>query len=170
LPRLNILDLLSSLFSREERVVFSRFTDPLGNFEIFYPKKWRFDRDIAVVEGKYTVCFESKESRFSVSVDASLPQDFDFERYAKEELEAPTSGIIASIKKRRFRSMPAYKREYAFSSGGKDYFGGGLMFFTGTTVFSLSWSALEKDREKQEAIFDHMLERLSLRRGFTLRK
>jgi hypothetical protein len=69
-----------------------------------------------------------------------------------------------------FRGMPAYKREFSYSSGSKDFFGGGLMFFTGDSVFSLYWTAPEKDRERQEAIFEHMIDKLSMHSGLHIRK
>jgi hypothetical protein len=162
--------MLKSLFSRDQTVVFTRFTDPLANFDIFYPKRWRFDRDVAVVDGKYSISFEGGDSRFSVSVDVSIPAGFDFDSYAKKELESPTSGIIATVRKKMFRGMPAYKREFSYSSGSKDFFGGGLMFFTGDSVFSLYWTAPKKDKEKQEAIFEHMVQRLSIHSGLHIRK
>lgn len=170
MPRGDILDMLMSLFSRDQTVIFTRFIDPLGNFEIFYPKDWRFDRDVAVVDGKYSISFEKKESRFTISADISLPAGFDFGSYAKEELESPSSGIIATVRKKMFRGMPAYKREFSYCSGGRDFFGGGLMFFTGESVFSLSWSAPEKDRERQEAIFQHMIDKLIVHHGLHIRK
>lgn len=168
--RFNIPDILSAFFPREERIVFTVFRDPLCNFEIYHPKGWKYDKNIAVVDGKYTVSFASRDNQFTIAVDASLPAGFDFNKYAKAELESPESGIHASIKKQRFRGMPAYRREYSYSSGGKDYFGGGLMFFTGKAVFSLSWSAPEADREKMEAVFGHMLDKLKLYEGFSIRK
>lgn len=170
MQRYNLIDIIMSFFSKDESIIFTKFTDPLGNFEIFYPKKWKFDRDIAVVDGRYGVTFESGDHHFTVSVDASIPKKFDFRKYAKKELESPESGIIASIKERAFRGMDAYEREYCFTSGRKDFFGGGLMFFTGNAVFSLSWSAPEKEREKMEAVFKHMLEKLTIYSGFSIRK
>ncbi|MBU0533122.1 hypothetical protein KKB44_06535 [Candidatus Micrarchaeota archaeon] len=152
-----------NLFSRDEKIIFSRFVDPLGNFEIFHHKTWKYDEDIAVVDGKYLISFESKDARFVVSVDASLASDFNFDAYAKEEIDSPTSGIHASVKKRSFRNMPAYEREYLYESAGKNYFGGGLIFFTGTLVISLSWTAPEKQKEKYESIFRHMIEKLHVR-------
>ncbi len=143
------------------------FKDPLGNFEISYPKGWKHDKDIAVVEGKYTISFESGDRSITVYVDAALKPDFRFSEYEKKELESPTAGIIADVKKSKFRGMPAYKREYAYESGGKAYFGGGLMFHTGMTVFSLSWSAPEKKREEFKKILDHVLDTLVIRLGFT---
>ena len=116
----NILDVISSFFSRDKTIVFSNFMDPLGNFEIYYPKKWSYDRDIAVSDGKYAISFEKGDTRFTIAVDISIPRDFDFRKYAKAELEDPTSGILTTAKKSHFRNMPAYRRDYSYESGGKD--------------------------------------------------
>lgn len=147
---------------------YARFQDPLGDFEISYPKDWRYDRDIAVVDGKYSVSFESSEATFTINVDTSIPVKFDFRRFAKKELEGPESGIYAKMEKAQFRKMPAYKRGYSFCSGGKDYFGGGLMFFTGKAVFSISWSAPCRKEEEYQAIFDHMVGSIALGEGFLI--
>ncbi|HSB47479.1 MAG TPA: hypothetical protein VLD37_05675 [Candidatus Bilamarchaeum sp.] len=149
---------------------FQLFRDNLGNFEIFYPNGWKFDEDIAIEDGKYTISFQSGDGRsqFTVAVDAKLPDRFDFAKYAKDELESPTSGIYAPPKKTKFRKMNAYSREFAYLSGGRKYFGGGLMFLSGREVFSLNWTAPESDREFAGKIFSHMLESLVLKEGFSV--
>lgn len=161
-------DRILGLF-RAKKIRFKRFRDPLGNFEIFYPEGWKFDRDIAVVNGKYTVAFERGDRHFTIAVDTSLPPDFEFGEYAKSELEGPSSGIIADLKRERFQGMPSFSREYRFDSGGKAFFGGGTMFFTGRAVFSVSWSAPEKDEGPSGRIFRHMLKSLAVREGLTIR-
>jgi len=171
LPRDKLVSFLSSLFGlRKKPVQFCRFRDPLGDFDIFHPVGWRTDRDIAVVGGKYTISFESGQSSFTVSVDTDIPKKFSFSKYAKAELESPASGIYTPVKKGSFRDMPAYRREYSYTSEGKNYFGGGVMFFTGKAVFSVSWSALEGRKAEFQAIFDHMLKTLTVREGFLIRR
>mgnify|MGYP006267466361 CR=1 FL=1 len=97
----------------EKPLRFLRFRDGMGNFEILYPESWRYDSDIAVVDGKYTISFQSPDClcQFTVSVDIQLPEKFRFDSYAKAELESPTSGIYTPVKKTSFRDMPAYTRE-----------------------------------------------------------
>ncbi len=151
-------------FFAPKKPSYRRFRDPLGNFELFYPTNWKFDQDVAVVDGKYSICFEGNESHLTVAVDAALPEDFDFPKHAKKELESPSSGIIADIHKRKFHGMPSYSREFHYDSGGKTFLGGGEMFFTGTAVFSVSWSAPEKRKHEQE-IIAHMLGSLVVRQG-----
>ena len=156
-------DKLLSLF-KPKKPAYRRFSDPLGNFELFYPESWKFDRDVAVVEGKYSICFEGRQAHFTVAVDAALPEGFDFPAHAKKELESPSSGIIAQIEKGRFLGMPSYSRQFRYESGGKTYLGGGEMFFNGSAVFSLSWSAPEKNEAAQE-ILRHILQSLVVRQG-----
>ena len=170
MQRINLLDLIASLFSRDSSIIFTNFVDPLGNFEIYYPKNWNYDRDIAVSDGKYSISFEKNDNRFTVSVDISLPRNFEFKKYAKHELEDPSSGIYSTMKKTRFKNMPAYRREYSYVSGGKDYFGAGVIFFSGDSVFYLSWSAPENEKDILEPVFQHMLEKLRLHRGLKIRK
>ncbi len=139
----SLLARLRTFFFRDKPVRYVRFRDGMGNFELFYPQGWKFDEDIAVVDGKYTISFVSGNGlcQFTIAVDAQLPDAFIFAKYAKAELESPTSGIYTPMKKAVFHSMPAYERDYSYSSGGRSYFGGGVMFCTGDAVFSLSWSA-----------------------------
>jgi hypothetical protein len=162
-------DKILSFLGKKKEPVYRRFRDPLGNFEIFYPAGWKYDQDMAVVDGKYSICFEGRESHFTISVDASLPEGFSFAAHAKKELESPSAGIIADVVKGRFHGMPAYSREFHYDSGGKTYFGGGQMFFTGSIVFSLSWSAPERKKEEFEKIFGHMLGSLSVRYGLIIK-
>ena len=158
-------DKILSFFAPKDPV-YRRFRDPLGNFELFYPTNWKFDQDVAVVNGKYSICFEGGDGHFTVSVDAALPEGFDFPAHAKKELESPSSGIIADIKKSRFHGMPSYSREFRYESEGKTYLGGGEMFFSGSAVFSLSWAAPEKKKRAQE-IIAHILNSLIVRQGLT---
>jgi hypothetical protein len=136
----------------------------LENFEITYPKGWKFDQDMAIVEGRYTITFQSSDrhSQFTVAVDAQLPSRFDFAKYAKQELESPSAGIYADVKKGKFRGMDAYRREYTYRSG-KDYFGGGIMFFNGDCVFSLSWSGPEEKKKGLQPVFEKMVESLKVK-------
>lgn len=153
-------------------VRFVTFRDSSGNFELCYPSGWRFDHDIMVADARYMVPFSSQDSRctFNVAVDGNLPMGFNFGRYAKAELESPSSGIFAAISRGRFKGMPAYRREYAFTSGAMEYFGGGVMFSTGDVVFSISWSAPAKKRTEMEPVFRHMLKNFTVLEGFAIRR
>ncbi len=162
-------DLSSSIRSffapRKNRLPdFVPFRDSLENFGITYPAGWRFDQDMAIVEGRYTISFQSPDGQcqFTVAVDAQLPWSFDFAKYAKDELESPSAGIYAEAKKGSFRGMEAYRREYSYRCG-REYFGGGIMFFNRDCVFSLSWSGPEARREELQPIFDRMLESIMIK-------
>lgn len=169
-----VLDRLLGIFRKpaERRPEFSLFRDGMGNFELFYPKGWKFDRDIAVVDGKYTISFQSPDglSQFTVAADLSIRPGFSFPKYARAELESPSSGIYATPEKCRFRGMPAYSREYSYSSGGRRFFGGGMMFYTGQAVFSLSWGAPEAKKGELMPAFAHMLDTLAIREGPAIRR
>jgi hypothetical protein len=154
----------------ERSVRFWHFRDGMGNFELPVPEGWRYDENVAVVEGKYTISFQSTDGmcQFTVAVDAQLPEKFSFAKYAKGELEGPSSGIIASVRKSRFHGLPAYVRDYHYASGTKKFFGGGLMFSTGNTVFSLSWSAPVERQTVMDAVFSHMKKSIVLHKGFVV--
>jgi hypothetical protein len=147
------------------------FRDPLGNFTIAYPSGWKYDGDVAVLEGAYMISFSSPDGRctFNIGVDAGLKRGFDFAKYAKAELESPTSGIYTPVKKGKFREMPSFTREYAYTSSGRPYFAGGVMFFTGRSVFSISWNAPEAEKKRFDALFNRMMESLIVLPGMTFR-
>jgi len=170
LPRNDILSRILSIFNKP-KLRFKPFLDGLNNFEISYPEGWKYDKDIAVVDGKYTISFRSGDGQksFTIAVDAKLPMKFNFAEYVRSE-SGPSSGICADMKKTSFHDMPAFKREYMLMSGGSKHFGGCLMFHTLEKVFSLSWSAPEKDREGMEKIFDRMRSSFSPKRGFMMRE
>ena len=157
--------ILKSLFP-ERAPSYVRFRDNLGNFDIFYPRGWKYDENIAVVDGKYTVSFQAPggRSQFTISVDTKLPEKFSLKNYMKEEFESPSSGIYAPGVKTRFRSLPAFKREFSYVSG-KAYFGFGLIFRSSREVFTINWTAPESGREQMEKIFSHMLESLVIKEG-----
>lgn len=146
-----------------------RFRDPLGNFVLSCPQGWKTDRDVAVVEGAYTISLGSPDGRasFTVAVDTNLRRGFDFRAYVRRELEAPSSGILAPVKKSEFRGMPAFARDYAYSSGSCACFAGGIAFFTGRAVFSVSWSGPESSRKTLEPLFTRMLGSLMILPGMS---
>jgi len=160
---MDVLSSLRGMFARKPKTVrFLRFKDSSGNFEILYPEGWNYDHDIAVLDAKYTNSFESPDCRcrFAIAFDGGLAPDFNFANYAKKELEGPSAGIIADAVKGKFRGMDCFRREYAYASGGGKYFGGGVMFYTGNAVYSVSWNAPESEKEVMKAVFDHMLDSL----------
>lgn len=155
------LQIFDFLFKKKQ-VNFLNFKDALGNFEIQYPEGWQYDKDVAFVDGQYTNCFQSNNINFTISVNIKINENF--KQYAMAELESPSSGVYTNPISSKFRKMPAYKREYTYTSNGNDYFGGGIMFFTGRTVFSIIWNAPKSKIEESRKIFDHMLASLVIKR------
>lgn len=171
MPSADLFGKIASCLGMGEREIrFWRFRDGMGNFELDIPDGWKYDENIAVVEGNYTISFQSKDGmcQFTVSVDAQLPEKFSFPKYAKAELEGPESGIVAAIKKSRFHGMPAFVRNYHYTSGSKKFFGGGVMFSAGNEVFSLTWGGPVARQTVLEAVFDHMKKTLALHKGFVV--
>ncbi len=173
MPSGDIVSWIKSCFGiREKPTQFRKFTDGMGNFEMLVPEGWKCDEDIAVVEGKYTISFQPPNglSQFTVSIDAQIPEKFSFQKYAKSELESPASGIFTPVTKSVFHKMPAFVREYRYQSGGRAFFGGGVMFFTGRMVFSLTWSAPESHKKTMERIFADMKKSFLPRPGFLIHR
>ncbi len=172
MPKNDLLSGIKAAFGiGQPEAALMRFQDPLGNFVISYPSGWKFDRDVAVLEGAYTISFSSPDGRctFNIGVDTGLKRGFSFPAYAKAELESPSSGIYTPVKKGKFREMPSFTREYAYTSSGATYFAGGVMFFTGRAVFSISWNAPEREKKRFDALFTRMLESIILLPGMTFR-
>ncbi|MBN1170255.1 hypothetical protein JXA56_04475 [Candidatus Micrarchaeota archaeon] len=153
-----LIDKIRNFFNKPSEFV--KFRDPLGNFEIFYPKNWKFDRDIAVDDSKYAVSFESGSKRVTVFVDFRLPEKFNFRNYVKKEFEGPSSGIISNMKKTTFRGMPAYSRDYLYISSGNKYMSKGIIFYTGNKVYQIAWFG---PSDFPEEIFEHMKKSLMVR-------
>jgi len=147
-------------FFKPKPVEFVKFRDPIENFEIFYPKSWKYDEDVAVYDGKYTISFESGQKRVTIIVDYKIPEKFDFRKYMNEQFEGPSSGIIASLEKTKFRGMPAYQREYSYYSSGKEFVSKGIVFYTGSRVYSLTWFG---PLNFSEEIYNHMTKSLIVR-------
>lgn len=164
--------LAGSLLGRKRTYRLVRFRDGSGNFEMLYPKGWKYDYDIAIVDSKYTIAFESPDgqSKFVVAVDCDIRPTFDFIKYAKRELEGPESGIVCNAEKGRFRNMACYRREYTYSTCGQKYFGAGVMFYSGEVVFSLIWSGPEREKKELGILFTHMVESFAIREGSAVQK
>lgn len=159
-----------SLFSKP-KPSFERFMDGMGNFEFDLPSGWKYDEDIALVDGSYTISFRSPDKKrvFTVAVDAKIPKKFSFAKYVKAEC-GPKSGIIAEIKMARFHGIPAYKREYSFQCGSRKHFGGNIIFRGPDKVFSLTWSAPESERKDAKKLFGRMMESFIIKRGFAIKR
>ncbi|MBI5223155.1 hypothetical protein HY990_01905 [Candidatus Micrarchaeota archaeon] len=154
------MNFLSRLFSKSPSPppAYLIFTDPLEKFSIEYPSNWIFDQDIAIDDRKYTLAFSSKDgkSTFSLFVDLNLPSPSDFDKYAKDVLESPSSGVFCTPKKSTFLNFPAYLREYSYKSASTLFFGGGIMFLSKRAVYSLLWGGPQNKKSELTPVFDHM--------------
>ncbi len=140
---------------------FAVFKDPFGNFIISYPEGWRYDEDIAVVEGSYGVWFEKGSKRISVHVTACRLADFD--SYAQRYLKDPKRGVVGRIRKTTFKDMPAYDFRYKLHEGSKVFLGGALMFYTGRCIFYISWFVPKSEWPHFKELFKHILRTMWVR-------
>ena len=166
---MSIKDSIMNIFRKKprepslEEVKFKRYEDYYGHFSIFHPKKWKYDPSVVIDEGAYAVVFHSNKSEalFRIGVETILPLKFDFAKYAKEEIEKPSSGMVSKACRAKFRKYPCYKTDYKYESEGKRYRGEKLIFYTGDRVFSIfyTYPAEEKNLRK---IFKYMAESLQI--------
>ena len=157
-----MFDLLKRLFQREKNPpTFHKFVDPLGNFSIMVPEKWKTDEDIAIDDGKYTIPFDSPDelAEFSISIDYSARNaSFDFDDFVKKYFNSPESGIHSTFSKTNFRKYPAYVREFIYSNRGRGFYGGSIIFYTGKLLVELIHHAPADKREYYDIIFEKMKE------------
>ena len=163
-----MLDFFRNLFKSNSprpnpQSTLSIFVDYLGNFRLNYPSSWTFDNRLAVVDGAYTISFESKnhKEKFVISVETIIPKNLNFEDYAKEKLIGPNSGVHATIKKSKFRHFDSFDIEYVIHSG-QLMVCKTLIFITGNRIFFLSYSATKKNWNQSELLFDGILESLEV--------
>ncbi len=159
------------------------FTDPLGNFELDIPKGWRFDRDVIVDSGQYSISFEAQDRRmrFVVSVDTKPPEPADFESYVRKECEGPASGILCGMSKKEFRGYLGYGRRFIFGKGNDESVREDRIFLTAGAVFTISrtrpiiHSAPEPDsktkiikKDAKEEVLDWMFASFIVKKGLSV--
>lgn len=133
------------------------FRDSFGNFELVIPNNWKLDNeDIGFYDGKYTISFHSPNGgkTFAIFVDTKLSSGFDLKKYAKEEIEAPSSGVYAKATPTKFRGMSAYSCEFSYSgSFGKKHYGRKIVFGKNAIVFVLNCASINQNDAELDAIF-----------------
>jgi len=119
-----------------------RFVDYQGNFALLVPSDWRFDEDVAVENGAYTICFESKDGRshLTVAVESILPPDFSIDAYVRKNIGTPESGFQAEPVEGSFNGQAAWLYSCRIGSGKDESLFEGAVFVSGAVLYSLSWS------------------------------
>ncbi len=145
-------------FLRKKEIKYAQFNDPLGNFKIAYLENWKFDADMVVFDGGYSLSFSSPDSQstFTIFVDAKIMPKSNLRGYASRELESPESGIYAKMRETSFFGTQAYQSDYDYHSGNTPYFGGSVIFSGKKAIYRLSWCAPLKNRPAIENIFSAM--------------
>ncbi len=145
-------------------VEYSIFKDPIGRFEIPYPKDWKFNPDILVVEGEYSESFQSRnKATFTINVNFGVDKNFNFEAYVKNEFYGPHSGMHSAVEKEKYQGKKAYQKEYSYENDGKKYFGGEKIFFKEGAIYLLTYQAFDKDKEEMTKIFEYMINNLFIK-------
>jgi hypothetical protein len=109
------LDFLSNLFKNEEKFIL--FPDPFSNFTISIPQSWKFDSNVVIDEGRYSICFEkpNREAQVCIYVDTNIISD-DFETFAKKRFNDPSSGSLGTISLSSFQKQKCLQKSFTFRS------------------------------------------------------
>jgi len=144
-----------------KKIKFEVYKDYYGHFSMFYPKDWKYDPPIVVDQGSYAVVFHSNKSRatFRVEVSTILPLKFDFKKYAKDEIEGPSAGVISKACKSKFREYSCFSTNYEYESEEK-FIGEKIIFYTGDRIFSIFYTYPEKEGKNLKKVFKYMMESL----------
>ena len=160
---MSILDFLRKKEPKFEDIKFENYNDYHGHFSVFYPKGWKYDPPVVIENGGYAVVFHSNktQSQFRIGVETILPLKFDFEKYAKKEIEQSSAGIVSKAKNSKFREYECYNTDYEYESEGRPYKGEQLIFYTGDRIFSVFYT-YPKTGENIEKILRYMLESIRI--------
>lgn len=168
---MSIVESIKGFFRRKpkepvlEDVKFSNYVDFHGHFTIFYPVKWKYDPPVVVDQGMYAVVFHSDKSQasFRVEVSTILPLEFDLRKYAKNEIEKPSAGVVAKAYKSKFANYPCYQADYEYESGGRTFIGKKMIFYTGDRVFSIFYTCPAEEAVNLKKIFSYMADSIMIR-------
>ncbi|GEM_PF-1031398 len=154
----SLLDAVKNIFKYKQRepefekTHFKNYDDFYGHFSIFYPKDWKYDPPVVVDEGGYAVVFHSKRSnsQIRIGVETIIPLKFNFKKYAKNEIESSSSGMIAKACPSKFMGYPCFTATYWYENKGRTFAGKRFIFYTGDRIFSIfyTYPAEEKNLEK----------------------
>ena len=109
------LNFLSNLFKKEEKFIL--FSDPFSNFSISIPQSWKFDSDVVIDEGRYSICFEKPNhtAQICIYVDTNSISE-DFETFAKKRFNDPSSGSLGTVSSSSFQNQKALQKSFTFRS------------------------------------------------------
>jgi hypothetical protein len=157
---MSILDFFKKKEPEFEDVKFKDYRDYYGHFHMFYPKDWKYDPPVVVDKGGYAVVFHSDKtnSQLRVGVETILPLRFDFGRYAKDEIEKSSAGIVSKAHKSKFGKYVCFRTDYEYESEGKEFIGAKILFYTGDRVFSVFYTYPKEERKNIEKILKYMAE------------
>ncbi|NYZ77127.1 hypothetical protein H0O02_02310 [Candidatus Micrarchaeota archaeon] len=171
---MSILDGIRTMLGRKaaepefDKMHFKNYDDFYGHFSMFYPKDWSYDPPVVIDEGGYAVVFHSGKSRsqFRVGVETILPMEFNFRKYAKNEIESSSSGMVAKACSSKFGKHPCFTAAYEYESEGRKYVGKRILIYTGERIFSIFYTH-PADEKSLEGIFLYMTDSLAIRSAKT---
>jgi hypothetical protein len=161
---MSIFDLFSKKTEPEHaKTDFASFSDSLGNFEVFYPKHWKYDENTAVVDSCYAINFVSDKTKTSmrIEVDMKLPVGFDkkkFMKYAKDEIEKPTAGVLSKAYAKTLGIYDCVETAYEFKEGNTIMHGEKTIIFASNKVYSIMFICPMSEYDRLKNTFKYVLD------------
>lgn len=173
-----LLNKITELFQFKTRsITFSEFSDPLGGFSILYPNYWKYDSNIVIHEGSYSIIFQKSNELFTITTD-HLSDFSNYESKIKDVLIGPNSGSFGSFKKKsESHELIIYESDYSFYSDSV-FFGSIVLYCRkicyyykkNGKYFILSLSMPKNDMTKFEFIFSKILASAVLNSELSLKR
>lgn len=109
------LDFLANILKKEPQFIV--FTDPFSNFSISIPQNWKYDSNVVIDEGRYSICFEkpNRDAQICISVDTNHISQ-DLETFVKKRFNDPSSGSIGSTSEILFQNQKCLQKSFTFKS------------------------------------------------------
>lgn len=147
---------------------FRLFEDSLGNFQIFYPKHWEYEKETAVIDGTYAIIFYSCTSptNMRIEVNTRIPKKFgkkSFQKCVKDEIEKPTAAVISKARNLKVNGRDCVETEYSFSDNNRKMHGKKLFIFANDRIINIFFICLESDYAKLKKTFAYIIDSLVIK-------
>lgn len=151
-----------------EQTEFEKFEDSLQNFQIFYPKHWKYEEKTAIIDGAYAIIFYSTTSpaNLRIEVNTRVPKGFskkDFKKYARNEIEQPTAAIVSNAKTIKIGNYDCIQTEYFFYDRGRKFYARKLFIFCLDRIFTLFFICDEQNYKNLKKTLAYIIDSLLIK-------
>lgn len=151
-----------------ESTEFELFEDSLGNFQVFYPKHWEYEKETAVIDGTYAIIFHSSTSpsNMRIEVNMRIPKKFgkkSFQKCIRDEIEKPTAAVVSKARNLRVNGRDCVETEYSFSDGNRKMHGKKLFVFANDRIINVFFICPESDYAKLKKTFAYIIDSLVIK-------